>query len=223
MRCRRIAFRLACLMLLWECVALSLHCWVLATAASSSDVAGPLGWLLSDKGPFHHSAEFTEFVERYQQGFTTKYKIYREFGRWKINSLALEKQDSNGLSFPLDPEFMQSIRVLGRRPNLRKITDNIIKKYGTHFLLSATLGGEESLTIFVDKRKLSKRAEGGGDWNSTAVTLETLHQLAASYFIDRESTLRKLHHLQIASTAIKVGLPFLCQPPQYANPLCVKF
>ncbi|KAJ8274485.1 hypothetical protein COCON_G00091100 [Conger conger] len=203
MRCRCIVFRLACLMLLWECITLSLHCWVLATAAGSSDVAGPLGWLLSDKGPFHHSAEFTEFVERYQQGFTTKYKIYREFGRWKINSLALERQDSNGLAFPLDPEFMQSIRHLGRRPNLRRITENIIKKYGTHFLLSATLGGEESLTIFVDKRKLSRRAEGG-EWNSTAVTLETLHQLAASYFIDRESTLRKLHHLQIASTAIKV-------------------
>ncbi|TKS75142.1 BMP/retinoic acid-inducible neural-specific protein 3 DBCCR1-like protein 1 [Collichthys lucidus] len=37
---------------------------------------GPLGWLLSDKGPFHHSQEFVDFTERYQQGFTTKYKIY---------------------------------------------------------------------------------------------------------------------------------------------------
>ncbi|KAG5850638.1 BMP/retinoic acid-inducible neural-specific protein 3-like isoform X1 [Anguilla rostrata] len=203
MGCRCIAFRLACLMFLWEWITLSLHCWVLATASSSSDAAGPFGWLLSDKGPFHRSPEFTEFVERYQQGFTTKYKIYREFGRWKVNSLVLERRDNNGFALPLDPEFMQNIRLLGRRPTLRMITENIIRKYGTHFLLSTTLGGEESLTIFVDKRRLSRRVDIG-DSNSTGVTLETLHQLAASYFIDRESTLRKLHHLQIASTAIKV-------------------
>ncbi|XP_036426579.1 BMP/retinoic acid-inducible neural-specific protein 3 [Colossoma macropomum] len=202
MSCRCIAFRLAYLMCPWEYIVLSLHCWVLASAAGSRDAAGTFGWLLSDKGPFHHSQEFAEFVERYQQGFTTKYKIYREFGRWKVNSLALERED-NGIPFPLDPEFMQTIRQLGRRPTLSSITENIIRKYGTHFLLSATLGGEEALTIFVDKRRLSRTADLT-DANSTAVTLEALHQLAASYFIDRESTLRKLHHLQIASTAIKV-------------------
>lgn len=70
------------------------------------------------------------------------------------------------------------------------------------------------MTIFVDKRKLSQEsspagADGGrgADRNSNAtgtVTLEALHQLAASYFTDRESTLRRLHHLQIASTAIRV-------------------
>lgn len=66
--------------------------------------------------------------------------------------------------------------------------------------------GEESLTIFVDKRKLSRRAEpAGGAGNSSGVSLETLHQLAASYFIDRESTLRRLHHIQIATAAIKVS------------------
>ena len=59
----------------------------------------------------------------------------------------------------------------------------------------------------MDKRKLSKKAEVSDySGNSSAVTLEALHQLAASYFIDRESTLRKLHHIQIASTAIKVKL-----------------
>ncbi|CDQ64908.1 unnamed protein product [Oncorhynchus mykiss] len=126
-----------------------------------------------------------------------------EFGRWKVNSLALERQDNNGLALPLDPEFLQTIRHLGRRPSLSSITDSIIRKYGTHFLLSATLGGEESLMIFVDKRRLSRTVEAS-EANGTAVTLEALHQLAASYFIDREGTLRKLHHIQIASTAIKV-------------------
>uniref|UniRef100_A0A3Q3XH59 MACPF domain-containing protein n=1 Tax=Mola mola TaxID=94237 RepID=A0A3Q3XH59_MOLML len=177
------------------------------------------GWLLSDKGPFHQSLEFTEAAERYQQGFRTRYKIYREFGRWKVNSLAVEKRNalggSGGLALPLDPDFQHAIRQLGRRPTLQTITEGLIKKYGTHLLLSATLGGEESLTIFVDKRKLSQEssspsgAEGSRSGSrssnsSGTVTLEALHQLAASYFTDRESTLRRLHHLQIASTAIRV-------------------
>ncbi|XP_061681996.1 BMP/retinoic acid-inducible neural-specific protein 3-like isoform X2 [Syngnathoides biaculeatus] len=63
--------------------------------------------------------------------------------------------------------------------------------------------GEESLMIFVDKQKLSRSTELS-DTNGTSVTLEALHQLASSYFIDRETTLHKLHHIQIASTVIKV-------------------
>lgn len=68
--------------------------------------------------------------------------FYREFGRWKVNSLAVEWRDnSGGLAPPLDPDFMHTVRQLGRRPTLRRITEKIIKKYGTHLLLSATLGG----------------------------------------------------------------------------------
>ncbi|MCI4375617.1 hypothetical protein PGIGA_G00112020 [Pangasianodon gigas] len=85
MSCRCVAFRLACLMCPWECILLSLHCWVVASATGSRDAAGPFGWLLSDKGPFHQSQEFTEFVERYQQGFTTRYKIYRGSALWTEN------------------------------------------------------------------------------------------------------------------------------------------
>ncbi|NWZ66548.1 BRNP3 protein, partial [Acrocephalus arundinaceus] len=194
------------LMALWEWIALSLHCWVLAVAAVSDQHAtSPFDWLLSDKGPFHRSQEYTDFVDRSRQGFSTRYKIYREFGRWKVNNLAVERRNFLGSPLPLAPEFFRNIRLLGRRPTLQQITENLIKKYGTHFLLSATLGGRESLTIFVDKRKLSKRSEGSDpSANSSVVTLETLHQLAASYFIDRDSTLRRLHHIQIASTAIKV-------------------
>ncbi|KAL0966795.1 hypothetical protein UPYG_G00300230 [Umbra pygmaea] len=213
MSCLGIGLRRVHVLLLWEV----LYCcsWAVAAAAGPSDgsnVGKPMDWLLSDKGPFHHSVEFTESVERHQQGYTTRYKIYREFGRWKVNSLAVDRRDGVSLATPLDPDFVHTVRQLGRRPTLRKITNSIIKKYGTHLLLSATLGGEESLTIFVDKRKLSRDpalgAEGGSH-NRTGpsagpLTLETLHQLAASYFTDRESTLRRLHHLQIASTAIRV-------------------
>ncbi|KAF1514679.1 UNVERIFIED_CONTAM: BMP/retinoic acid-inducible neural-specific protein 2, partial [Eudyptes pachyrhynchus] len=177
------------------------------SSSSSSSSAGraPLDWLLTDRGPFYRAQEYVDFMERYRQGFTTRYRIYREFARWKVNNLALERKDFFSLPLPLAPEFIRNIRLLGRRPSPQQITDSLIKKYGTHFLLAATLGGEESLTIFVDKRKLSRRAEpAGGAGNSSGVSLETLHQLAASYFIDRESTLRRLHHIQIATAAIKV-------------------
>ncbi|XP_029818117.1 BMP/retinoic acid-inducible neural-specific protein 2 [Manacus vitellinus] len=176
-----------------------------SSSSSSSSTRAPLDWLLTDRGPFYRAQEYVDFMERYRQGFTTRYRIYREFARWKVNNLALERKDFFSLPLPLAPEFIRNIRLLGRRPSPQQITDSLIKKYGTHFLLSATLGGEESLTIFVDKRKLSRRAEPAvGAGNSSGVSLETLHQLAASYFIDRESTLRRLHHIQIATAAIKV-------------------
>ncbi|XP_051928910.1 BMP/retinoic acid-inducible neural-specific protein 3-like isoform X2 [Hippocampus zosterae] len=200
----------------WPAFSLGLLCWLClrwagaaaATAESSPNDkpgGGPLDWLLSDKGPFHHSPEYVDFVEKNRQGFSTRYKIYRRFGRWKVNNLASERRDLSQSPLPLTPEFIRNTRLLGRRPSARMITENLIKKYGTHFLLSATLGGEEALTIFVDKRKLSRKGDAS-DYaaNSSTVSLEALHQLAASYFIDRESTLRKLHHIQIASTAIKV-------------------
>ncbi|NXQ56954.1 BRNP2 protein, partial [Anthoscopus minutus] len=176
-----------------------------SSSSSSPSVRAPLDWLLTDRGPFYRAQEYVDFMERYRQGFTTRYRIYREFARWKVNNLALERKDFFSLPLPLAPEFIRNIRLLGRRPSSQQITDSLIKKYGTHFLLAATLGGEESLTIFVDKRKLSRRAEpAGGTGNSSGVSLETLHQLAASYFIDRDSTLRRLHHIQIATAAIKV-------------------
>ncbi len=75
------------LMALWGVVSLSLHCWVclrsavIAAAATASlpndKPGGPLDWLLSDKGPFHHSPEYIDFVEKNRQGFSTRYKIYR--------------------------------------------------------------------------------------------------------------------------------------------------
>ncbi|KAL7879816.1 hypothetical protein SRHO_G00020700 [Serrasalmus rhombeus] len=210
---RAVVVRWFLLMLLWHWAPLGPLSWILAAAerldhnpspfsSVSGRSSGQLDWLLSDKGPFHRCPEYTEFKERFQQGFTTRYKIYREFSHWKVNSLATEKRDFFKAPLPLAPEFLRNLRLLGRRPSLQQIHENLIKKYGTHFLVSATLGGEESLTIFLDKQKLSKKSEGNG--NNSVVSLEILHQLAASYFTDRESTLRRLHHLQIATSAIKV-------------------
>lgn len=44
---------------------------------STRQSGGQLDWLLSEKGPFHRCPEYTEFRERFQQGFSTRYKIYR--------------------------------------------------------------------------------------------------------------------------------------------------
>lgn len=88
-----------------------------------------------------------------------------------------------------------------------------LKIKATFFLFA----GEESLTIFLDKQKLNKKSEGNS--NSSVVSLELLHQLAASYFTDRESTLRRLHHLQIATSAIKV----LHTLTQQCTPRCIWF
>lgn len=44
---------------------------------STRQSGGQLDWLLSEKGPFQRCPEYTEFRERFQQGFSTRYKIYR--------------------------------------------------------------------------------------------------------------------------------------------------
>lgn len=68
-------------------LALGLPGWVLAVSATAAAVAPeqhvssagrpPLDWLLMDRGPFHRAQEYADFVERYRQGFTTRYRIYR--------------------------------------------------------------------------------------------------------------------------------------------------
>lgn len=58
--------------------------------------------------------------------------------------------------------------------------------------------GEEALTMYMAKNKLDRKMV-----NATQ-GVEALHQLASSYFIDRDGTMRKLHEIQISSNAIKV-------------------
>lgn len=59
--------------------------------------------------------------------------------------------------------------------------------------------GEEALTMYLAKGKLDRKLA-----NATQ-NVEALHQLASSYFIDRDGTMRKLHEIQISTSAIKVG------------------
>lgn len=66
---------------------------------------------------------------------------HREFARWKVRNTAIERRDLLHNPLPLMPEFQRSIRLLGRRPTTQQFIDTIIKKYGTHILISATLGG----------------------------------------------------------------------------------
>lgn len=69
----------------WPAFSLGLLCWLCLRSAGAAATAtlpddkpgGPLDWLLSDKGPFHHSPEYVDFVEKNRQGFSTRYKIYR--------------------------------------------------------------------------------------------------------------------------------------------------
>ncbi|RXM31860.1 BMP/retinoic acid-inducible neural-specific protein 3 [Acipenser ruthenus] len=148
------AARWLSLMLLWQWAVLGHLGWFLVLAAApdqhatSTDAArvdGHLDWLLFDRGPFHRSPEYTDFKERFQQGFTTRYKIYREFSHWKVNNLAAERRDYFKAPLPLTPEFIRNLRLLGRRPSLQQINENLIRKYGTHFLVSAILGGLQGI------------------------------------------------------------------------------
>lgn len=70
--------------------------------------------------------------------------LNREFARWKVRNTAIERRDLIRNPVPLMPEFQRSVRLLGRRPTTQQFIDTIIKKYGTHLLISATLGGKST-------------------------------------------------------------------------------
>ena len=115
-------------------LALGVPGWVLAVSATvaavvpeqhvSSAGQAPLDWLLTDRGPFHRAQEYADFMERYRQGFTTRYRIYREFARWKVNNLALERRDFFSLPLPLAPAFVHDSRRHGWILNLRQLPQN---------------------------------------------------------------------------------------------------
>ncbi|XP_068104202.1 BMP/retinoic acid-inducible neural-specific protein 1 isoform X2 [Hyperolius riggenbachi] len=165
---------------------------------SQEHVSKEFDWLISDRGPFHHSRSYLSFVERHRQGYSTRYKIYREFARWKVRNIAVDRKEPQKSILPLMPEFQRSLRLLGRRPSTHQMIETIIKKYGTHLVVSATLGGEEALTMYMDKGRLDRHIGNGSQ------SVESLHHLASSYFVDRDGTMRKLHEIQISSGAIKV-------------------
>ncbi|KAM3910482.1 BMP/retinoic acid-inducible neural-specific protein 1 isoform 2-T2 [Leptodactylus fuscus] len=184
--------KLLSFLFVWEQIA------VQESFQSQEHVSKEFDWLISDRGPFHHSKSYLSFVERHRQGYSTRYKIYREFARWKVRNVAVDRKEPLKSILPLMPEFQRSLRLLGRRPSSQQIIETIIKKYGTHLVVSATLGGEEALTMYMDKSRLDRHAGNGNQ------SVESLHHLASSYFVDRDGTMRKLHEIQISTGAIKV-------------------
>lgn len=86
---------------------------------------------------------------RFLCGFVPKCSrvLNREFARWKVRNTAIERRDLIRNPVPLMPEFQRSVRLLGRRPTTQQFIDTIIKKYGTHILISATLGGKRVFTF----------------------------------------------------------------------------
>ncbi|XP_075691665.1 BMP/retinoic acid-inducible neural-specific protein 1 isoform X2 [Rhinoderma darwinii] len=184
--------KLLSFLFIWEQIALQ------ESFQSQEHVSKEFDWLISDRGPFHHSKSYMSFVERHRQGYSTRYKIYREFARWKVRNVAVDRKEPLKSILPLMPEFQRSLRLLGRRPSSQQIIETIIKKYGTHLVVSATLGGEEALTMYMDKNRLDRHAGNGNQ------SVESLHHLASSYFVDRDGTMRKLHEIQISTGAIKV-------------------
>lgn len=55
--------------------------------------------------------------------------------------------------------------------------------------------------MYMAKNKLDRKMV------NVTQSVEALHQLASSYFIDRDGTMKKLHEIQISTNAIKVGTP----------------
>lgn len=86
--------------------------------------------------------------------------LSREFARWKVRNTAIERRDLVRHPVPLMPEFQRSIRLLGRRPTTQQFIDTIIKKYGTHLLISATLGGRSAAAGLSPCRDYGSGLEG---------------------------------------------------------------
>ena len=51
--------------------------------------------------------------------------------------------------------------------------------------------------MYMDKSRLDRKS------GNATQSVEALHQLASSYFVDRDGTMRRLHEIQISTGAIK--------------------
>lgn len=52
--------------------------------------------------------------------------------------------------------------------------------------------------MYMDKSRLDRKS------GNATQSVESLHQLASSYFVDRDGTMKRLHEIQISTGAIKV-------------------
>uniref|UniRef100_A0A8C5I2X7 Bone morphogenetic protein/retinoic acid inducible neural-specific 2 n=2 Tax=Gouania willdenowi TaxID=441366 RepID=A0A8C5I2X7_GOUWI len=96
---------------------------------------GQLDWLLSEKGPFHRCPEYIEFRERFQQAFSTRYKIYRSTIVYRLFNLCL-------------------FGVLTRENSWSEVNDNVVKKKKKE-LVCVAVGGK-TLLFLSNCRKLCR-------------------------------------------------------------------
>lgn len=71
--------------------------------------------------------------------------------------------------------------------------------------------------MYMDKSRLDRKS------GNATQSVEALHQLASSYFVDRDGTMRRLHEIQISTGAIKVqpegGLGGRFRRQQHCSPV----
>lgn len=89
-------------------------------SATEQHVAKQYDWLISDRGPFHHSRSYLSFVEIFHQGFTTRYKIYR----WVLHAFILLQKSPPGSHTCAVSKHPKSI--LGTSPHFGKTNESQI-------------------------------------------------------------------------------------------------
>eukprot|EP00058_Branchiostoma_floridae_P009381 XP_002594869.1 hypothetical protein BRAFLDRAFT_124451 [Branchiostoma floridae] len=148
--------------------------WVLKRLLAGIVVATLLGTLPSgargepDRGPLADSPELLRYRDQALQGFRVRVKASRN-----------PEEDSIA---DLDPGFIAVVLSLGERPSREQLIGTLIQPYGTHYVLSGAMGGEETVTVYMNQT----------DW---AVERE-VRSLVGSYFADKDGVIEELRDLQ---------------------------
>ncbi|CAH1271535.1 BRINP3 [Branchiostoma lanceolatum] len=135
-----------------------------------------------DRGPLADSPELLRYRDQALQGFSTRVKASRQYTKWVVHNLAARRNPEEDSIADLDPGFIAAVLSLGERPSRAQIIETLIRPYGTHYVLSGWLGGEETVTVYMNQT----------DW---AVERE-VRSLVESYFADKDGVMEQLRDLQ---------------------------
>ncbi|XP_078604666.1 BMP/retinoic acid-inducible neural-specific protein 1-like [Branchiostoma floridae x Branchiostoma japonicum] len=162
--------------------------WVLKRLLAGIVVATLLGILPSgalgepDRGPLADSPELLHYRDQALQGFRVRVKASRQYTKWTVHNLAAHRNPEEDSIADLDPGFIAAVLSLGERPSRAQLIGTLIQPYGTHYVLSGALGGEETVTVYMNQT----------DW---AVERE-VRSLVGSYFADKDGVIEELRDLQ---------------------------